>query len=348
MKIAILRNEDPQSGDKWLKACEARGLTADIIDLCSMDAMEQIVEGGYDLCLLRPPGLFETYKAIYDEKLFHIANTLKIPCFPSFFENYIYENKKSLAAFLIAAKIPHPRTWVIGHKAEAIRFIEQSDYPIVAKTSIGAASSGVTILRNAETASKYIYKAFSGRGIIKRVGPNRQVGNTQSWIRKAISDPDYLKKKLNQYYRSWADTQKGFVIFQEYIEHDFEWRIVRIGESYFAYKKYKVGDKASGAKNLGYVNPPLDLLSWIKEISEKHNINTAAFDVFVNAEEYLINEIQTIFGHVWDHILEVDGKPGRYLYQEREWVFEPGMFNTNESYDLRLETALKLYAEGKL
>ena len=47
-----------------------------------------------------------------------------------------------------------------------------------------------------------------------------------------------------------------------------------------------------------------------------------------------------------DHILEVDGKPGRYLYQEGRWVFEEGMFNSNECYDLRLEVALKLYGQG--
>ena len=49
-----------------------------------------------------------------------------------------------------------------------------------------------------------------------------------------------------------------------------------------------------------------------------------------------------------DHILEVDGRPGRYLYQDGQWVFEEGMFNSNESYDLRLEVALKLYGAGKL
>ena len=75
--------------------------------------------------------------------------------------------------------------------------------------------------------------------------------------------------------------------------------------------------------------------------------NSVAIDLFEAHGKYLINEIQTIFGHVQDHILEVEGKPGRYLYQEGRWVFEEGMFNSNESYDLRLEVALKLYGEGK-
>lgn len=348
MKIAILGSENPDSGQKWMLACRKKGIDASFVDLCSVEALAQIIGGGFNLCLLRPPGLIEKHKAIYDEKLYHIAHILKIPCFPGFLECFIYENKKSLAAFLQAAGIAHPQTWVICHKAEASEFIKKCGYPLVAKTSIGATGSGVRILWDHHTAEKYVKQAFMGKGIRKRSGPNRHVGTPRSWLKKAIADPGYLTKRLKHYLVSYKETQKGYVIFQEYIQHDYEWRVVRIGESYFAYKKYKVGDMASGAKNLGYGNPPFALLTWIKEISDNYNIHTAAFDVFENSGKYLINEIQTIFGHTMDHILEVDGKPGRYLYHDGEWIFEKGMFNLNESYDLRLETALKLYKQGTL
>lgn len=347
-KVCILRNEDFDSGDKWLLACKKKRIQADIIDLCSVDALDHIKNGGYDLCLLRPPGAHEVYKNIYDEKLYHIVNILGIPCFPTFFECFIYENKKSLAAFLELSEIQHPKTWVISHYSEARSFISSCAYPIVAKTSIGAASSGVSIIKSKAEAAKYIKQAFKGKGIRKRVGPNRQMGTPKSWLQKALSDPEYLKRKLAKYIRTYGDTQKDFVIFQEYIEHDFEWRIVKIGKSYFAYKKFKVGDKASGTKNLGYANPPLEILTWVHEIAQKYEINTAAFDILVGKDDYYMNEIQTIFGHVWDHILEVDGKPGRYVNENGDWVFEEGVFNANESYDLRLEVALELFEANKL
>jgi glutathione synthase/RimK-type ligase-like ATP-grasp enzyme len=343
MKIAILRNEDAESGDKWLFACQNRNIEADVIDLCSIGAIEKIKQGNYDLCLLRPPGRFEVYKSIYDERLYHVSQVLKIPCFPSFFECFIYENKRSLAAFLQAAAIDHPETWVISQKDEAQSFISQCKYPVVAKTSIGAAGSGVKILRDKASASKYVRQAFVGKGIQKRTGPNPKVGSPKSWLKKAIASPDYFKKKLKYYAKGFGKRQRDFVIFQEYIEHGFEWRVARIGESYFAYKKYKVGDKASGAQNLGYANPPLKLLTFIKEISDKHGIVSAAFDVFEYGDRYLINEIQAIFGHKMDHILEVDDRPGRYLFRDGSWVFEEGTFNTNESYDLRLEVALRMH-----
>lgn len=58
---------------------------------------------------------------------------------------------------------------------------------------------------------------------------------------------------------------------------------------------------------------------------------------------FLVNELQTIFGQgKYHHIMEVDGEPGRYVFSNGEWVFEKGKFNINASYDLRLETALRL------
>ncbi len=45
--------------------------------------------------------------------------------------------------------------------------------------------------------------------------------------------------------------------------------------------------------------------------------------------------------------MECDGKIGRYIFENDQWHFEPGDFNTNESYDLRLESAIALYERRK-
>jgi len=55
-----------------------------------------------------------------------------------------------------------------------------------------------------------------------------------------------------------------------------------------------------------------------------------------------------VFGQSDPHQMIIDGMPGRYFISAGKWQFEEGDFNTNESYDLRLENALKLYREGKL
>ena len=107
-------------------------------------------------------------------------------------------------------------------------------------------------------------------------------------------------------------------------------------------------DKCSGTKGIDYVDPPHSLLDFVKEVCNKNNLNSVAIDMFEHEGQYMVNEIQCIFGHVQDHILEVDGKPGRYRFENGAWVFEEGMFNANESYDLRLEVALELFENNQL
>ena len=46
------------------------------------------------------------------------------------------------------------------------------------------------------------------------------------------------------------------------------------------------------------------------------------------------------FTEVPDHWKETKN---RYIFKENNWVFEKGDFNMNESYDLRLSSAIEFY-----
>jgi len=347
--IGILRNENPESSQKWEQACKDLKIEYDVIDITRNDWLERSSGKPYSFFLTKPPGEIERYKILYDERLYVLNKILGYKVFPSYEECLIYENKKMLSYFLKAKNIPHPNTSVFYDFDEAYEYISNVELPIVAKTSIGAAGCGVKILHNLSEAKIYLRTAFKGNGIRKRFGPNRVTGNPKKWISKAIIYPGMLKKKWKQYIERYKDSQRGYVILQEFIEHDFEWRVARIGESYFAYKKMRVNEKASGAKNIVFENPPLDILEFVRKISDENDIRCAAFDIFVSKRGNLINEVQTLFGHIKDHILEVDGVPGRYVYNENDWVFEPGChFNINESYNYRLKTALDYYSRGLL
>ena len=343
--VAILENEDPASSYKWKLACEKAGVKFDIIKLHQNDWLERIRAREYSFCLLKPPGEIEPFKQLYDERVYIIVKVLGIKTFPSYEEAYIYENKKLLSYFLKARKIPHPKTFVFYEKNDALQFVNDTEFPIVAKTSIGASGTGVKIIHTREQAVRYVKKAFSRKGIRRRFGPNRVTGTPKKWFNKAIRSPSYFIKKLQQYMKRNNDTQKWYVLFQEYIPHDFEWRVTRIGESYFAHKKVKVGDKASGSKGIDYVKPPEKLLNFVKKTCDENNFKCMSIDLFEDGNGgYLVNELQTIFGHVQKFICMIDGERGRYLIKNGKWQFEKGEFNTNESYDLRLEAALKLFS----
>lgn len=348
MKVGILQNEDDNSSKKWEIACQKKKIDYEIIDLSASDWLENIQSEKFDFFLLRPSGSLSHYKTMYDERIYILSKVLNFKLYPSYEEAYIYENKKLLSYYLKACNIPHPKTVVFYSKQEAIKFAANTDLPIVAKTSIGASGSGVKILKTKEQLEKYIKDAFSKKGIKSRFGPNRVTGSPKKWFMKALQSPAYFKYKLKKYLTGYSHGQRDFVIFQEFIQHDFEWRAVKIGESYFAHKKIKHGEKASGSKGIDYVEPPESILNFLKKICDKNNFNFMSVDIFEDGKGgYLVNELQTIFGHVQDYICSVNGKPGRYLYKENKWIFELGDFNTNESYDLRLETAIKLYNEKK-
>jgi len=341
MRIAILRDNNPDSSKKWELACKKKQIDYQVVDMLRDDWLNIIKKHKPDFCVSKPPGDISQNKQIFDNKLYFIENYLKLLVFPSFRETVIYENKSSLANFLKINNIPHPQTFVTLSKEEAMEFVRNSAVPFVAKTLIGAAGSGVKIIKNKEQAEEYVRTAFS-TGIKRRFGPNRKTGNAKKWLKKAIKSPKYFVKKLKEYKNRNDDIQKGIVLFQEFIEHDYEWRCVKIGSSFFAYKKLKIGELSSGAKQFEYGAPPKELLDFTKDLCDKFSFNFMAVDIFYSKGKIYVNELQTIFGHKNPYICKVNDKPGRYLYKNNQWIFEPGDFNTNESYDLRLEHAINI------
>lgn len=148
---------------------------------------------------------------------------------------------------------------------------------------------------------------------------------------------------MKEYDQRDHDVQKGVILLQRYIPHEFEWRCVKIGDSYFAYKKLKVGQTASGSKQFDYGPPPFEILDFTKDLCAKFGFNFMAVDLFYNHENILVNELQTIFGHTNPFICKVNDKTGRYILINDQWIFEEGDFNSNESYDLRLKTSIDLF-----
>lgn len=347
MKVTILRNEDPASSKKWEISCRKAKIDFDVIDLTSWNWYELIKQSNSDIFLLKPPGETFKYKQVYDERLFVISEIVKLPIFPSYKEVLIYENKRMLSAFLKGAKIPSPKTWVFYNKSEALKFARTTALPMVGKTGIGASGTGVKIIKSRGVLEKYIERGF-GRGIKRRLGPNRNTGSIRTWTKKTVASPVFFFRKIKKYLEIYKDSQRGFIILQEYVPHEFEWRIVKIGESWFGHQKIKTGDKASGTKGINYVPPPIELLEFCRSICEEHNFTTMAMDIFEHPTKgYIVNELQTIFGHVQDYLMEVGGEIGRYTIKDSQWQFEPGDFNTNESYDLRLKAAMTLYDRRK-
>lgn len=349
MKFVILTNEIAGSEQKWKIACEKLNLEFIVVDVSKANWLELIENYKPNILLTRPAGLTSPFKILYDERLEILVNELNYFCFPSLKEVLIYENKKYFSYWLKANKIPHPKTSVFYFEKEALDWVNSDaiKLPIVAKTNIGASGSGVVILETKEELTSYIQSTFSGKGATKRVGPNLKKGRILQRGIRLLSKPKALFKKIDVYKARALDVQKDFVLFQEHIPHTFEWRVVRMGDSFFAHKKLMLGNMTSGSLLKDYGNPPLALLDFVKAITDKHQLYSQAVDVFESPNGYLVNEMQCIFGQSDAYQMKVDDCIGRYLFENGEWKFEVGDFNTNESYDLRLQSAIVLYQKSK-
>jgi glutathione synthase/RimK-type ligase-like ATP-grasp enzyme len=345
-KVCILSNENPAEHDNWIKACRDLNVIYNIVNLTKNDWMNKIFEDNYSCFLTQSPGERSLFKELYDERIYIICNILGFDIYPSLDEILIHENKRFLFYWLNAKKIPHPITNVFYYMDEATNFLDRSDYPIVAKTNIGSTGRGVMILNNRSDAEKYLIRIFSNKGIRKKAGPNLRMGHLFRRILTTMKKPKNIKKKLFIYKNQYSEIQKGFVIFQQYIPHDYEWRVVKIGDSYFAHKKIVHKGMASGSKIKRYDNPPLDLLDFVKGICDKHNLLCQAVDIFeIKEGQYLINELQTFFGQSDRYQMKVNGEIGRYVYKKSKWIFEKGDFNKNESYNLRLQHIIQILTE---
>jgi glutathione synthase/RimK-type ligase-like ATP-grasp enzyme len=345
--LLILANESPEEHSLWVEACKKRPneVTFRVVNLISNNWLQEIRKESFHYILTKPGGTIDSYKQLYDERIRILVDILGHKVYPNLNEIMIYENKRYLSFWLSANEIPHPVTNVLYHKNEALSFAKTEKYPIVAKLNIGASGNGVQILKDLPSSKNYIQQIFD-KGVVSRNGPRLEKGNLIKRAVYMLLNPKQLKYKLIKYKNVASNPQRGFCILQEFIPHTFEWRVVRIGDSFFAHKKIVKGEKASGSLIKGYENPPIRLLNFAKEITDKANFRSMALDIFETADgRYLVNEMQCIFGQSDPYQMLVNGKPGRYLWINEEWEFEEGMFNTNESYDLRLEDVISQLKE---
>ena len=345
IRAVILANENSDDHNLWVKACEAfkDQIEFQIVDLTKNTWLDSIHSQQIDILLAKPGGVTSLFKQLYDERIYILSTILNYRVFPSPDEIYFYENKRFLSYWLKACKIPHPETNVFYHQKEAAAYLHSTHFPIVAKTNIGASGSGVKILMTTLEVEKYISQTFKGKGAPKRIGPNFNIGGILKRAYQYFLNPAKISNKLEIYRSQKSDPHFGYVIFQEYIPHDFEWRAVRIGNSFFAHKKLKLGEKASGSLLKGYDTPPIELLDFIKRITDQHKLLSIAIDLFETQTGYLVNEMQCIFGQSDPYQMLVDGKPGRYLSIDNKWIFEEGVFNKNESFNLRIEYVCSLF-----
>lgn len=298
----------------YIAACRDLRVAYKIIDISGPDWINVVEKSKCDAFLVWPSTQLGIWKQMYDDRLRIMVEDLNKIVYPGYKELWFYESKRRMHYWLEANDVSHPNTWVFYSREAAFDFARNCRLPIVVKTDMGAAASGVKILRKRSGLLKYVNRCFK-RGIVHRDGDARE-------------------------------TEWGSVLFQEYLPGVREWRMLRIGDSYFGYEKILKGSFHSGSHCWSYSQPKTELLDIVRSITNKWNLTSMNLDIFESQDgRYLVNELQAIFGMGNPYeMCVVDGQPGRMLYdaKQKSWQFEPGDFCQNYLCNQRILYLLKL------
>lgn len=300
-------------------ACMELRVSFKVVDIMQDDWMKQVENASCDAFMAVPPTLLNIRRLLFEERFKVLSSCCGKPFLPTFDELYIWESKRRMHNWLLSHSIPHPRTRVFFDRDRAIAFCKNAQYPMVHKLDAGAGAGGIYILRRPAEAISAVRRAF-GNGQTGRYSDSRN--------------------------REW-----GSILLQDYIPHNCEWRIVRIGNTYLCRRKIRVGDFASGSGKNEWAEPLPGMLDFAKQVTDRGGFRCMSLDVFENPMEtagapFLVNELQAIIG-----FSDVPDTPhtGRWIctHSGSAWSFEPGHFHRNRCANLRLKLLLEVLDEGR-
>ncbi len=295
----------------YIATCENLGIHYKTLDISGHDWIQVIQSSGCDAFLVWPSFKVSIQKRMFDERLKIIVDEMHKTIYPTYDEVWLNESKLRMSYWLEAHNIPHTKTWVFYSHEQALEFAKDANLPLVAKHDMGSRSAGVEIFHNRTGLLQYVNNRF-GKGIVCRGADCR-------------------------------DSEWGYILFQEFLPEVAEWRMIRIGESYFGHQKLANGTFHSGSGKVGWYNPPKALLDFIRELTDNAGYTAMNVDIFETPDGHLVvNEIQSHFAALVESQMYIDGKPGRYLYDYSigEWRFEEGVFCRNNCCDLRVKALL--------
>lgn len=307
IKIGII--EDISHYHKhYIMACREMKISYQIFDLTSPYWVNNFTMSDCDVFLVWPSSSNTAVKSMFDYRLRILEEEMGKRLYPTCKECWLYENKPRILDWLTVHNIPHPQSWVFYDEKRALEFASQTKLPVVIKTATGASASGIHIARSVQALKKIIKRAFN----------------------KGLTPRGY-----DPYDRQW-----GFVYIQEYLPDVHEWRMVRIGDSFFGYRKEKGTDGLHSASHKwSWIDPGEDLLNLLEKITDAGRFLSMDVDIFQTHDgRLLVNELQTVFGCTTPAIqMKVDDMEGRYVRTNGQWEFQQGEFCKNHMCNLRIE-----------
>jgi len=312
IRLAILKNR-AQYHLHYVRACQELGIAFRVLDIAQDNWLSAVASSGCQACLAWPDATLRHVAKLYKDRCDLIENKFGIPVIPNAQERWLYEDKFRQRDWLQVNNVLHPSTWLFTDQQTAEEFAEACALPIVCKTSFGGGATGVRIVKKRRRLKALIRRAFR-HGLC----PNGHDHRDREW---------------------------GRILLQEYLPLIREWRMVRIGDSYFGHPKGTKGDFHSGSGRVNWDVPNDRLLDLLHEVTELGQFRSMNVDVFETTNgRYLVNELQAVFGASTSiDQMRVDGKAGRMIRSpDGRWEFEAGDFARNACANERITYLMKM------
>ena len=286
---------------KFERFLRSNDISYDYLDIHSSSWMEDAKK--FDLLIWRPMSTpWELEEA--REKIYFLERHLNKLVYPSYNEVVFYENKILQYYILKEMSFPVIETFISSDYDEVLNWIEKAEYPLVSKIKTGSASMGVLLLKDKNSANKYVEKIFRS-------------GNPTYWP---------------------FQRQKNYVFFQKYIKNrGFDLRIVVIDkDNIFGYfREVPKGDfRASGMETVVKKELPIEAVKMAFDILNKLNFTNLSVD-FLQSEQdnkFYIIEASNFVRVKTDEQLKINGIAGRYRYiaESESLNFEKGRYWVQE------------------
>jgi glutathione synthase/RimK-type ligase-like ATP-grasp enzyme len=293
MKIAIHKSENSYS-DEWIGYCKKKSIPFKIVNCYESNIIEQL----QDCDAL----MWHFHHAIpqdilFGKQLLYSVESAGKCVFPDFDTMWHFDDKVGQKYLLEAVKAPLVTSYVFYSKAEALKWVDENEFPKVFKLRVGASSQNVRLVRTKTEAIRLIKRAF-GSGFsqynpwisLKETIRKHKLGETTMF--------DIAKGIIRLFYRTdwekFSVKEKGYIYFQDFIpDNDSDIRIVVVdGKAFGAKRLVRKNDfRASGSHMAIYDKELIDeaTLRIAFDVAQKLKLQCVAYDfVYKNGTPIIV------------------------------------------------------------
>lgn len=281
--------------EEWVTYCAQHAIPYIVVDSRSSDFIEKL-KGCKALLWHHQHSL--PHDLLVAKQIMYAAEVAGVVVFPSFVDNWHFDDKLGQHYLLQFLNIKTPQTWVYYSYQDFLNESSTLTYPVVFKLRNGAGSRNVKLIETNSALKRLAYRIFT-KGIrqydsiggVKEAYRKWRLGkSTLKDIIKALAHIVYPLSIERVHEKAW-----GYLYLQEYIKSDADYRVIVIGEKAFAIKRLvRVNDfRASGSGFILYDKKlfPDSLIAQAFDIAAHLKSESIAFDFIRRAEEWILLEV---------------------------------------------------------